>query len=336
MKTKNYYVLLLATFAIVACTRDRLNIKVSEIEAKININRFDQELFDIDASEAPSHLEELYSSHSQFVDLYTQNILKIGPISDIEFNQYLNAFLSDTVIRKVADTVRVRFADFNSISKGLISGFKHYKYYFPQRNLPAIYTYVSGFNESLIIADELIGISLDKYLGNNCVFYQYLGIPKYKIENMIPDKIVPDLFYAWALTEYPKGDSVNNLLANMIYQGKLIYFTQAMNPELPDSLLIGYSAEKLRWCKYNEASMWSYLVEKKLIYSIERLDLQKYIGDAPFTNVFSEESPGRTGIWLGWQIVQSFMNNNPEVSLEELMKTNNAQKILSQSKYYPD
>lgn len=336
MNKMKFLGLLVFVFVIVSCNRNRLVVNVSEQDVVLNIERFDKVLFESNQSEIRLDLVDLYADHSQFINLYTENIIKIGPLSGANFDDYLNSFLSDSVIRKVADTVGVRFSNFKEIETRLVEGFKHYSYYFPNKTIPSIYTYVSGFNESLIIAENLIGISLDKYLGSDCIFYRYLGIPKYKIENMNPAKIVPDIFYAWALTEYPMSDSVNNLLANMIYQGKLIYFTEAMNPDFPDSLLMGYTTEKMEWCNQNEASMWAYMVEKKLIYGVERLDLQKFIGDAPFTNVFSEKSPGRTGVWLGWQIVRSFMDNHEEISLTQLMRMNDAQKILSMSKYYPD
>ena len=187
-----------------------------------------------------------------------------------------------------------------------------------------------------MVAEDFIGINLDKYLGSDCIFYQYLGIPQYKIKKMYPQKMVPDLFYAYALTEFPNLDPVDNLLSNLIYQGKLMYFIEAMLPETPDSVVMGYSALQQEWCEANESLMWAHWAENKLLYSVERLDLQKYIGDAPFTSTFTKESPGKTGVWIGWQIIRSYMNNHPDVSLGQLMEMNNSQEILSQSRYFPD
>jgi hypothetical protein len=228
------------------------------------------------------------------------------------------------------------FSNFELINDQITSGFKHLKYYFPEKEVPQLFTYISGFNQSIVLAQDFIGINLDKYMGADCIFYQYLGIPQYKIKKMYPEKIVSDLFYAWAITEFPRNDPVDNLLSISIYQGKLIYFSEAMNPEMPDSILIGYSQQQLEWCSKNEGLMWAYLAENKLLYSVERLDLQKFIGDAPFTNTFSRKSPGRTGVWLGWQIVRSYMDNNPTVTIQELMNNNNAQELLSKSKYFPN
>jgi hypothetical protein len=61
----------------------------------------------------------------------------------------------------------------------------------------------------------------------------------------------------------------------------------------------------------------------------------KYTSDGPFTSVLSKQAPARIGHWVGWQIIRQYMNNNPDVSLEQLMQENDAQAILKKSKYKP-
>jgi hypothetical protein len=39
---------------------------------------------------------------------------------------------------------------------------------------------------------------------------------------------------------------------NIISQGKLMYFVDAMLPDMHDSLKIGYTAAQLKWCQNNE------------------------------------------------------------------------------------
>jgi uncharacterized protein YjaZ len=59
------------------------------------------------------------------------------------------------------------------------------------------------------------------------------------------------------------------------------------------------------------------------------------MNDAPFTAPVSQDSPGRLGTWLGWQIVESYMSKNPKATLTDLMKINNYQKMLEASGYRP-
>ena len=45
------------------------------------------------------------------------------------------------------------------------------------------------------------------------------------------------------------------------------------------------------------------------------------------------DSPGRIGVWIGWQIIKSYMKNN-DVTLQKLMDTS-PEIIYNKSKYKP-
>ena len=40
-------------------------------------------------------------------------------------------------------------------------------------------------------------------------------------------------------------------------------------------------------------------------------------------------------MWVGWRIVESYMNHHPEVTIEALLADGDAQRILEQSYYKP-
>ena len=63
--------------------------------------------------------------------------------------------------------------------------------------------------------------------------------------------------------------------------------------------------------------MWQYLIEKDLLFSTDQLTIRKLTGEAPFTSYFTNESPGRAAVWIGFRIVESYMVKNPDISLEE-------------------
>lgn len=63
--------------------------------------------------------------------------------------------------------------------------------------------------------------------------------------------------------------------------------------------------------------------------------IQTYIGDAPFTQGFSQEqSPGNLGQWIGWQIVKKFAGKKEGIRVQELMQTA-AASINEEAKYKP-
>ena len=140
---------------------------------------------------------------------------------------------------------------------------------------------------------------------------------------------------AWVLTEFEYNDSIDNVVNNMIYHGKIQYLLNAIYPQMSDSLKFGFSGEQLRWCIQNEKQMWDYLIDQKLLFSTDYMLINKLINPAPFTAGFPRKSPGRASVWLGWKIVDAYMQRNDEVSLYDLMKDDDYQHILSESRYEP-
>ena len=60
---------------------------------------------------------------------------------------------------------------------------------------------------------------------------------------MHKDKIPSDVVYAWGMSEYDESNVATNLMGHIIHHGKLMYFVDAMLPEMHDSLKIGYTTD---------------------------------------------------------------------------------------------
>jgi hypothetical protein len=139
----------------------------------------------------------------------------------------------------------------------------------------------------------------------------------------------------WGETEFPFYDSVNNLIANMIYRGRLLYFASQLLPHQPDSLTWGYAGKDLDFFKASEEIMWAYLVDQKLLFSTDRFIINKFILEGPFTKDFGRGSPARAAVWIGYRIIQSYVSRHNDITLQELMQEKDYLKILNQSAYNP-
>ncbi len=319
-----------------SCRQNPLKPDISNINVKISIKRLDRDLFKVTPQNQDTSIKELRNDYGEFFTIYNENIISLGNPSDPQYPAYLQAFLTDSMRKASRKTTDSVFNSLNWLENKLQTAFRYYKYYFPQKDIPQIYTMISGFNQSIVTIPGAVGISLDNYLGTKCPYYMMLRLPEYKRMNMYPGKIPTDVLYAWGLSEFLKNDNKDNLLSEMVYQGKLMYFLDCMFPDDQDYLKIGYEPDKIEWCKSHENSMWTYLIENRLLYNDDRMNIRRFTGPAPFTSSFTQQSPGRTGIWIGWQIVRHYMKKNPQIGLAELMKENDSQKILNQSGYSPE
>ena len=115
-----------------------------------------------------------------------------------------------------------------------------------------------------------------------------------------------------------------------------MYLLDLYLPAISDKLKIGYLEPKLDWAVANEEDIWKYFIERKLLFSTDTKLNKRFLDNAPFSKFYLEndnQSPGRIGIWLGWQIVRSYMQNN-DVSLQQLLKINDLD-LYKKSKYKP-
>ena len=227
------------------------------------------------------------------------------------------------------------YNDFSYVENQLESLFKHVKYYNPVFSSPKVVTMLTNidYDSRVIYADSLLLISLDVYLGIDHKFYG--DYPKYIRENNSKNHIVVDVAEA-IVNKQISLLKTRSFVEKMIYEGKKMYLLDAYLPTISDKEKIGYADDKLLWAEANEEQIWMYFVEKNLLFSTDTKLNKRFLENAPFSKFYMEQdslTPGRIGVWVGWQIVKSYMKHN-DVSLQELLKINEID-LFNKSKYKP-
>jgi hypothetical protein len=261
-----------------------------------------------------------------------EKIIGIGTTDSAGFFERLEAFFSDSTLMELYRDEIQTFSDISSMEKEISFGFEVLQSEFDSIHIPQLYMHVSGLNRNLIVTDDFISLSADKYLGS---IYKLYGdfFYDYQRQNMNPGKIVPDYLLGFLLTNFPFQGKKDVLLDRMLYEGKIRYVLSLLLPAYSDAEIIGYTDKQESWCRENESGIWKTMLQQKHLYTPDHIIVQKYMEDAPFTSFLSDRSPGRTGIWTGYRIIQSYMKHNSRISLQKLMQQTNCQEILRDSKY---
>lgn len=323
------FVLLL--FSIASCTggqKRNLDISLKGIEVEpVTIKRYEQALFKIAPEALKPGLKAIATDYPVFLNYDLDDTLIIIQLYN---------FITEPVNRELYQLTTEKFPDLAFLEKDFHKAFQHFRFYFPEKDILNITTYVSGLLYELPVQffDKNMIIALDMYLGEDAEHYRRVRFPLYKIERMNRDYIVRDGIYDFYYYHFIKKPG-DNMLERMISNGKQLYFLDAMLPDVPDHIKIGYPQQKLDWCVANESNIWSFLIQNELLYDSEAGTLRKFFADGPFTNQFGNDSPARIGEWMGWQIVRSYMNKNREVSLAELVEDDDFQTIFKKSGYRP-
>ena len=319
------------------CTCNNQKPDISNINLTINADRFERDLFGIDVQNAQTGVERLSRKYGNFFNLFSYQVTTLGSKDSIQLVKNYVSFLSDTNFRNIYTDCETQFGDFAKYNDELTSSFRNYAFYFPKKTIPNVVTLISGFSFPVICDSLTLGISLDMYLGPTYFYYGTLEppLPNYLRSRMRKEFLVCDAMKGWAQSDYGIDEASARMIDFMIAQGRLIYFLEKILPETEDSIRTGYTAEQLDWCVANEARIWSFFVENKLMFSIDPNLMNKYVNDGPTTNGFPQESPGNIGQFIGWKIVQSYMKNHDELSLQQLMEQKDLLKIFNESNYKP-
>ncbi|MRT16661.1 gliding motility lipoprotein GldB [Vitellibacter sp. q18] len=317
--SKMKYSVLLILVVFFACNnQNKVEKEIEKIPIDFKIIRFDKDF----ANASPADLPKLKAEFPAFFPKQYNDSVWIEK-------------LTDTLQNQLESEVLKTFATDEFLEKELRPLFQHIKYYFPKFRTPVVVTATSDvdYRNKIILADSLLIIGLDNYLGSNHRFYE--GIEKYISKEMNPSQITPDVAEAYAQL-FIKPPTTPSFLGQIVYYGKELYLKDLWLPKTADSEKIGYTAEEFQWAEENEQYMWRYFVEKELLYSTDPKLGARFINPAPFSKFYLEidnESPGMLGRYLGWKIVRAYMANN-DTTVQQLMVTD-ADEIFKNSKYKP-
>ncbi len=335
-------IILSVPLILLSCGGDKTP-DVSNIPVAIQSQRLDKDLYALDTTNLGAGLASIHNKYPEFLNFYLDTIMgfSINGIytdSNPGVQKGLKTFLSHKDYRGVFDTVMARYPDETIINETLEKGFQYIKHYFPKYNEPRIIYLVSGLNNygALTYGDNILGIGLDMFLGADYPYYKSVGIPEYFSrqlnENYIPVAVMRTVYRQ----EHPFVMDNKVLLDMLIQSGKEMYYLGKVLPFTEEQVRLAYSKEQLKWCEENEAMIYDFFVRKELLYENNLQKVIRYVMDGPSATGMPSESPGNIGAWLGLQIVEAYMQEHPDMTLQQLVDAPiDAQRFLLESKYKP-
>ena len=319
-------VLCLSLF-LVSCTNSQTRFNDASIEndtLQMRIERFDDDLFVLDTA-------ALASKYGDFLKLYVYNVLNLRGVGE------LSKFTTDSGIISLhadVDSVYPPLNGASDVERRLSVAFRYYTHFFPEKDIPRVLFHISGFNQAMVVADGVLSASIEQYMGSDYMPYQYVAYA-YEIPFLTPYQLPIDMMYAWISSSFTETLTGDQLLDIMIYQGKLLYLQKVFFPYDDEWTLLGYTKQQYEWCERFEKEVWNHIMESRELFSSDWRVSTKYISPAPFTSGLSQDSPGRIGVYIGLQMVKSFMDRNKDATLQDLMKPADSRKFLQDAGYRP-
>ncbi|MBU2922861.1 gliding motility lipoprotein GldB [Winogradskyella psychrotolerans] len=314
-----FYLICILGLTLMSCNEEsKIEKEIANIKIDFIVERFDKAFFEA----TPKDLPKLKKAYPFFFSKHIPDSILVHK-------------MNDTLQRELLSEVQKTFPDFKSSKQELKQLFQHLKYYDKTFTSPRVITLTNdvAYRDKIIVNDSLVLIALDNYLGAEHEFYQ--NISMYIAANLRKDLITVDVANGYA-EKYIFQTNRKTLLDEMIYFGKLLYFKDVMIPFKTDAEKIGYTEAQIKWAEANESPIWSYFIEKELLYNTDPKLPNRFIADAPFSKFYLEldnESPGRLGQYMGWQIVKAYAETTDE-DIMKIMQTE-PQVIFNKAKFKP-
>lgn len=304
----------------------KLDIKTDPY--KLEFDRYEDALFNIDTADFRKGLMKIQDRYQVFLS---------GDLNNPDAVQYLKDFATDPFSLVLYDKVQAVFPDLDEVKPAVEDVFAHFHYYYPDVELPQkAFTCITGVHPDeppVQIIDNQLVISLDWYLNVEEV-YDQIGMPKYislrrNVATLAKD--VAERLYMYYLYEWRKQ---GQMVDEMVFYGRRNFFIEAMCPDMPDSILLGYGQNQWNWAVENEGQVWADIVGNRRLYDAGLDDYMMFFGDGPFTQAYSYDAPSRLGEFFGLNIIRSYASNN-ESTLQNLMQRVDLQNIFQDSGYKP-
>lgn len=305
-----------------------------ESNTEEKIHRYDRIVDEFVSLNSYSALQRLNLEYPKPTRLLIEDVLGIGLVDDARIEQRLREYFMDSTMQVLLEDVHRKYADMKAEERELYAVFHKIHAVDSTFSIPLIYTQISGLNQSIVVGDSLLGISLDKYLGKDYPLYKRYYYD-WQYNKMDRSRIVPDALYYYISHEYPlPHDRVHTLLDYMVDYGK-IHWVIAHCRGTSMTREMGFDEKRVAWYRSNEGYVWRWLLLNNALMSADRTMIKRFFQPRPNTLYLGSNSPDQIGLWLGMQIVSRYMENHPNKTMKDLLLTTDYRKILEESGYSP-
>lgn len=226
------------------CAACEFKLRPNEDEddaSRIKVERYDRLQSRYVITRDFSALQEMNTEYPIQTRTLVEKMLQIGEVSDHDINEKFLRFYQDTTLQHIISDAEAEYANMDDVNKGLEQAFGRLKEWMPELPLPRVYAQLGALDQSIVVGDRMIGISLDKYMGSRYPVYQRYGYTDEQLSSMTRSYIVPDCVTFYLLSLYPMpGYEQRSQLERDLHMGKVMWVAnKAIGREVFDTDYVG-------------------------------------------------------------------------------------------------
>lgn len=172
-----------------------------------------------------SALQQMNTDYPIETRTLIEDMLRLGEIDDPEISNKFLTFYQDSVLQTLISDAESQYANIDDINSLFNKAFRNLNKYIPNIRIPKIYMQIGALDQSIIIGNGTIGISIDKYLGEDYPLYRKY-YPESQRKSMNRQNIVPDALCFYLMSLYPMHDFEKRpQMERDLHVGKIMWLT---------------------------------------------------------------------------------------------------------------
>lgn len=197
-----------------------------------------------------SALQQMNTDYPIETRTLIEKMLQLGTITDANISNRFLMFYQDSTLQALIADAEAEYANMDDINNQLKCAFERLHVWFPEMQQPYFYAQIGALDQSIVIGDNSIGISLDKYLGSNYQLYH-----RYYSESqratMKREYIVPDALCFYLLSVYPlKDHDSRSQYERDLHMGKIMWVVnKAVGRNLFKTKFVSTVDSKMKECR---------------------------------------------------------------------------------------
>lgn len=182
----------------------RFSSDVADDEPVVSIERYDRIESRYLTTGDFAALQQMSTEYPVETRMLIEDILNIGDVKDHEINTRLLQFFQDSLLQVLISDVEQEYANMEDINTQLAESFSRLTKLLPGIETPRFYAQITALDQSIVVGNQTVAISLDKYMGKDYPLYAKFYKKDQRI-TMTRKNVVPDClsFYILSLHRLP-------------------------------------------------------------------------------------------------------------------------------------
>lgn len=170
-----------------------------------------------------SALQQMNTDYPIETRTLIEKMLQLGTITDANISNRFLMFFQDSTLQALIADAEAEYANMDDINEQLEKSFMRLKSWIPHMKQPVFYAQIGALDQSVVIGEHSVGISLDKYMGANYPLYKKFYSEQQR-STMSREFIVPDCLTFYLLSIFPMQDFDNRpQLDRDLHMGKIMW-----------------------------------------------------------------------------------------------------------------